>query len=730
MNAETSTEQVVQGKSREDQEAALEEVIDLVQVVVLEMENSVDFSAATRDILSQVKDSGLSFTSFSFFLVERPSLHATHYALESLAAGSEVVLTEEMAEYHVCLTGQPRMWQDALSSEPLWYLSVPSVLGVATISAYREQGFTDVEEHFLQLLARSLDALVLRYRDLHALEMSKAKVLQTDSDLVALYDGSYNLLSEDRDRVIQKIIHLITTKLELDRAGIFLVDAAADFLRGTWGIDDQGAVVPIFDTIFPLHPESTEELSQIAQVARGELDYFLTRQLDPEGGLSVEGDIKANVCVPMRVNEQIVGVLAADNYLTDRPIGEEQIHPLTILANQGAVALEHTRLYNELQESERRLRQSQRVEAIGQLTAGVAHHFNNLLQGITGCLGEIKKQGSDAVMEWAERADSMTHRASDVVRELMLFSRQSLKNNYRSVEIADLIHDIVGACRKDFERPIDIEMKLGSVPAVLGDEAQLRQVFLNLCLNAQDALAQVADRVPLLRIDLEAVEVSAKGEERPAEIAAGSYVRVRVEDNGVGMEAEIRDHIFDPFFTTKEVGDGTGLGLSTVYGVVYQHEGWIECASEPGRGTTFSVYLPVKGTELGEAVEEGRSEAAEQTETILIVEDEMIVSSALKAGFEDCGYTVLLSVDGAEGLETFRREQDRIDLVMMDLSMPTMTGEELLPQLLALKPALKVIVFSGYPVDPEELPGIAKIVTKPVQTDDMVEILREVLDSP
>jgi CheY-like chemotaxis protein len=140
------------------------------------------------------------------------------------------------------------------------------------------------------------------------------------------------------------------------------------------------------------------------------------------------------------------------------------------------------------------------------------------------------------------------------------------------------------------------------------------------------------------------------------------------------------------------------------------------------------VYLPIKGTELAEEGE--RSEAVEQTETILIVEDEVIVSSALQAGFEDYGYTVLLSIDGAEGLETFRREQDRIDLVMMDLSMPTMTGEELLPQLLALNPALKVIVFSGYPVDPEDLPGIAKIVTKPVQTDDMVEILREVLDSP
>jgi|GEM_PF-4299181 hypothetical protein len=258
MDAETSTEQMAQGESREDQEAALEEILDLVQAVVLEMENSADFSAATRDILSQVKNNGLSFTSFSFFLVERPSLRAVHYTLESLAAGSEVVLSEEMAEYHVCLTGQPRMWQDTLSSEPLWYLSVPSILGAATISAYREQGFTAAEEHFLQRLARSLDALVLRYRDLHALEMSKAKVLQADSDLVALYDGSYNLLSEDRDRVVQKIIHLITTKLELDRAGIFLVDAAADLLRGTWGVDDEGVVVPIFDTIFPLHPERAE----------------------------------------------------------------------------------------------------------------------------------------------------------------------------------------------------------------------------------------------------------------------------------------------------------------------------------------------------------------------------------------------------------------------------------------------------------------------------------------
>lgn len=204
---------------------------------------------------------------------------------------------------------------------------------------------------------------------------------------------------------------------------------------------------------------------------------------------------------------------------------------------------------------------------------------------------------------------------------------------------------------------------------------------------------------------------------------------MRVQDNGVGMDAETRQRIFDPFFTTKEVGKGTGLGLSTVYGIVQQHDGWIECASEPGRGTTFSIYLPA----IDSAGERTSSAAADYqmdgTETILLVEDKTLLSSALKLTLQNYGYTVLESADGEHGLEVFSRQPSAIDLVVLDLSLPCLSGRQLLAQLQEIDPQIKVVIFSGYEAPPEQFPQVQCILQKPVKGEELCRVVRQLLDA-
>ena len=316
------------------------------------LSDTTDFPSEMAEILSQVQSAGLSFSALSFYLIDAKSHQVTHYFLYPAPAGWETVsLAEDAVEARVFTTQKPRMQKDSSVSPSLRHLTLPTRLGVVAISDVREEKFSPAEQRFLEQLVQPLEVMITRYRDLDALEMEQAKTSQIDSDLMALYDGSFKLLGETQDEVVQKIIQTAITLLSFDRAGIFLRDAENNLLRGAWGVDEQGEIVPIPNTVFPIYPERPEELAEAARIARGELEYFLTSNLDGEGRKSLEGDIKASVSVPMQIGHQIIGMLAADNYFTDQPIMRNQVTPLQILANIGAVAFENARLYQELRES-------------------------------------------------------------------------------------------------------------------------------------------------------------------------------------------------------------------------------------------------------------------------------------------------------------------------------------------------------------------------------------------
>ena len=241
--------------------------------------------------------------------------------------------------------------------------------------------------------------------------------------------------------------------------------------------------------------------------------------------------------------------------------------------------------------------QAQKMEAVGQLTAGIAHNFNNMLQGVVSNL-ELAQLDADArMMPTLDSALEATHRTAEMVQQLLMFSRLGMRTRHRIVDLVKIVRDTEAICLKTFDRKISLTVDWRPLPPATGDSIQLQQVFLNLCINARDALEEVRHPAPAIQLDLETAHIT------PAVYPAlqpGPYLVVHISDNGTGMDEKTRKRIFEPFFTTKSVDRGTGLGLSTAFGIVKDHKGWIECKSSVGSGTRFSVVLPVASPQLSE----------------------------------------------------------------------------------------------------------------------------------
>ena len=392
---------------------------------------------------------------------------------------------------------------------------------------------------------------------------------------------------------------------------------------------------------------------------------------------------------------------------------------------------------SEAHRIEEQLQQSRRMEAMARLTAGIAHNFNNMLQGITGNLQLALTDSPETLRPLLENADSVARRAGEMVEELTVFARQGIEFSEVEVNLWSVIANTVDLCRRTFDRRIHVVAPEPAAEAwVIGDERLLHKVLFNLTVNARDAMSETRD--PTLRIAVEAAEIDEREAATRQQSTVGPFVRMSVSDNGAGMDEATRSRIFDPFFTTKPVGQGTGLGLATVYGIVAKHGGWVECESEPGKGTTFAVYLPaaVGPSEAARPADAGGSESSDQkaqtgrsrtngSGTILIIDDEKAVRSSTARLLELVGYTVLEAEDGAEGLAIFETERSRIDLVLLDLSMPRMSGKETLSRIRRIEPDAKVVIITGYSSGEELIEGAAAVVHKPFSVKELTGAIRE-----
>ncbi len=379
---------------------------------------------------------------------------------------------------------------------------------------------------------------------------------------------------------------------------------------------------------------------------------------------------------------------------------------------------------------ESQLRQAQKMEAIGLLAGGVAHDFNNLLNVILGYSEMVLTDigTDDPHRPRIEQVHKAGERAASLTRQLLAFSRKQVLQP----RVLDL-NALIGEMEKMLRRLIseDIELAIRARPGALGikaDPGQIEQVAMNLVVNARDAMPQGGR----LTIETGSVELDDRFVRDHPGSRPGAYVRLAIGDTGCGMTPEILARIFEPFFTTKEAGKGTGMGLATVYGIVKQSGGYIDVQSEPGRGTTFSVYLPptLEATETTDLRHPAASPRG--AETILLVEDDPGVRGVVRDSLRSYGYTILESGDPEEGIGLCERHPGAIHLLMTDVILPKMSGRALATRLSALRPDMRILFMSGYTDDAIGQHGVldrgVDFLQKPFQVTVMVRKVREVLD--
>jgi PAS domain S-box-containing protein len=391
------------------------------------------------------------------------------------------------------------------------------------------------------------------------------------------------------------------------------------------------------------------------------------------------------------------------------------------------------RAEEEKQKLQLQLHQSRKMEAIGTLAGGIAHDFNNLLQAINGYtqMMLLDKQEDDRDYPNLKAIHDAGVRAAQLVSQLLLFSRK-VETEKKPVELNQTVEQIRRILERTIPKMIDIELHLGGrLWNVNVDPVQIEQILLNLGTNAADAMPDGGKLV----IETENIVLDKEKSHVPLGIKDGNYVLLSVSDSGHGMDQETVEHIFEPFYTTKEIGQGTGLGLASVYGIVKSHDGHITCYSEVGMGTTFKIYLPaVESLDTDGYKDMDRLPPLPQggTETLLVVDDEEPILDFALQVLAKFGYTVLTASSGEEALDVYSGKRDEIDLVITDIGMPGMGGHRCLQELIRINPDVKVIIASGYSINGQIKKsldqGAAGYVGKPYKLSDLLDTIRAVLD--
>ncbi|OGP73222.1 MAG: hypothetical protein A2V86_13375 [Deltaproteobacteria bacterium RBG_16_49_23] len=451
-----------------------------------------------------------------------------------------------------------------------------------------------------------------------------------------------------------------------------------------------------------------------------------------------QAGLRSMMSVPLFSKDQIIGVLHIRSF-NPNAYSERDLRLAERVGHQIAGAIANAQLFKELLQAEEdkiaiqeQLRQSQKMEAIGGLAGGIAHDFNNLLTVIKGyaelsCLG---LDTSDPLRENIEEILKASERAANLTRQLLAFSRRQILD-FKVINLNTLLKDLDKMLHRILGEDIDLVYHLAEdIGKVKTDPGQIEQVILNLAVNARDAMPS-GGKLTIETLNVELDEAYARTH---MEISPGHYAMLSVSDSGAGMPPKVRERIFEPFFTTKEKGRGTGLGLSTVYGIVKQSSGNINVYSEPGLGTTFKIYLPrveeeednLQRKDLGISVSTGN-------ETILLTEDEQSVRELAARILRNRGYQVYEAPDGREALAIAQRHPERkIHLLLTDVVMPGMSGKELADRLKLSMPDIKVLFISGYTDNAIVHHGVLdkgiNFIQKPFSPDSLARKVREVLD--
>ena len=504
--------------------------------------------------------------------------------------------------------------------------------------------------------------------------------------------------SEERLRLLFDSTHDLITLCD-EKASVLWANAAWEDVFGQ--VSDRN-----LDTFSLIH---ADDLKRVGEAWSAFLDSE-TEIRDIESRLrlpSGEYGLFQSAAYPVRIGgEQRYFIVACD--ITDQRRAEEDREKL-----------------------EAQLRQAQKMEAVGQLAGGVAHDFNNLLQAILGYSDlALDEAGADSPARASiEEMRDAGHRAKTLVSQLLAFSRRQVLE-MQDVNMNDVCVDLMKMLRRVIGEHITLDMYAGhDLGIVRVDRGQIEQILMNLCVNARDAMPDGGT----ITIETENVRFDETYCKTHAWAKVGRYVLLSVTDTGCGMDGETLGKAFEPFFTTKGVGEGTGLGLSTVYGLVRQHQGMIHAYSEIGEGTTFKIYLPLverSVTAVGDKIE---GSVPGGTETILLAEDEEMVRNLTKAILERAGYTLLTACDGEEALRVFEEKVDKIDLALLDVMMPNLGGRAVFERIRETTQEVRVLFTSGYSMNAVHtnfvLDQDVALIQKPYLRDALLRKVRDVLDS-
>lgn len=379
--------------------------------------------------------------------------------------------------------------------------------------------------------------------------------------------------------------------------------------------------------------------------------------------------------------------------------------------------------------AERNLRKAQQAQAIGTLAGGIAHEFNNILWIIMAnaelAAGNLPE--GNAARKNLQRVEKACSRGADLVQQILSFSRQD-EHRSRPLDIMPIVKELLKFLRASIPTTIEIRQNISTQSAtIMADPSQMHRTLINLCTNAVDAMGE---NPGVLEISLIDVELDQDDTALHHDMAPGEYIRLSVKDTGIGMEPEVMERIFEPFFTTKDVGEGRGMGLAVIHGIVKNCEGYIEVHSEPGKGSTFHLFFP----KIKNETKSGSGAFIPSVEgkgRILFVDDDKEIANTGKEILEGYGYQVESKTCSEEALETFRDRPDKFDLVISDMTMPRMTGEELAQEFVRIRPGIPIILCTGYDEatykERARKIGIKEVMTKPVTGRGLVNAIKKAL---